>query len=65
MIVPLGTDANGFRPHGVKSYGFFPAILPAAALGSMHGDAEFLPVDAIAPAMEILFDALRAVASSR
>ena len=29
MIVPYGTDSNGFRPRGVKSYGFTPAILPA------------------------------------
>jgi acetylornithine deacetylase/succinyl-diaminopimelate desuccinylase-like protein len=62
MIVPFGTDANGFRPHGVKSYGFFPAILPAAVLGSMHGDAEFIPVDALGPAIEIFYEALRATA---
>ena len=60
MIVPFGTDANGYRPRGVKSYGFIPAILPAAALASMHGDAEFMPLDAIGPAIEILFDALKA-----
>jgi acetylornithine deacetylase/succinyl-diaminopimelate desuccinylase-like protein len=59
MIVPFGTDANNFRPGGVKSYGFFPAILPAAALGSMHGDAEFMPVPALAEAIEVLFDALK------
>lgn len=64
MIVPFGTDANGYRPRGVKSYGFFPAILPAAALASMHGDAEFIPLDALGPATEILFDALKATASS-
>jgi acetylornithine deacetylase/succinyl-diaminopimelate desuccinylase-like protein len=62
MIVPFGTDSNGFRPRGVKSYGFFPAVLPAAALGSMHGDAEFIPVDALGPAIEIFFEALRATA---
>ena len=33
MIVPYGTDANVFRPRGVKSYGFTPAILPAAGAG--------------------------------
>lgn len=63
MIVPYGTDANGFRPRGVKSYGFVPAILPAAALASMHGDAEFIPLDALGPAIEILFDALKQTAS--
>jgi acetylornithine deacetylase/succinyl-diaminopimelate desuccinylase-like protein len=62
IIVPFGTDANGFRPHGVKSYGFFPAILPAAVLASMHGDAEFIPVDALGTAIEIFYEALRATA---
>ena len=28
MTVPYGTDANGFRPRGVKSYGIFPGIIP-------------------------------------
>jgi acetylornithine deacetylase/succinyl-diaminopimelate desuccinylase-like protein len=60
MIVPFGTDANGYRPRGVKSYGFIPAILPAAALASMHGDAEFMPLDAVGSAIEILFDAIKA-----
>jgi acetylornithine deacetylase/succinyl-diaminopimelate desuccinylase-like protein len=61
MVVPYGTDANSYRPKGVKSYGFFPGIAPAAAIGSMHGDAEFIPTDAILPAIQILFEALRDV----
>jgi acetylornithine deacetylase/succinyl-diaminopimelate desuccinylase-like protein len=65
MIVPFGTDANGFRPFGVKSYGFMPAIIPAAAIASMHGDAEFIPVDAIGPAIQMFFEAVREVAGSR
>ena len=65
MVVPYGTDANGFRPRGVKSYGFFPGVVPAAAIGSMHGDAEFIPVDAIGPAIQILFEALKETASVR
>ena len=59
MVVPYGTDANGYRPKGVKSYGFFPAILPAASIMSMHGDAEFIPTDSLLPAIQILFDAVR------
>ena len=58
MIVPYGTDANGFRPLGVKSYGFTPAILSASVLAEMHGDAEHIPVAALGPAIRILFDAL-------
>ena len=63
MVVPYGTDANGFRPRGVKSYGFTPVIVPAAGVMSMHGDAEFLPVDSVGPAIQILFEALRETVS--
>jgi acetylornithine deacetylase/succinyl-diaminopimelate desuccinylase-like protein len=63
MVVPYGTDANGYRRGGVKSYGFFPAIVPAASILSMHGDAEFIPTDAIGPAIEILYEALKETAA--
>ncbi len=63
MTVPYGTDGNGFRPRGVKAYGFFPAIIPAASILSMHGDAEFLPADALGPAIQILFEAVKQTAS--
>jgi acetylornithine deacetylase/succinyl-diaminopimelate desuccinylase-like protein len=62
MIVPYGTDANSFRSRGVKSYGFTPAILPADVVASMHGDAEHVPLEAIGPAIQILFDAISATA---
>ena len=58
MIVPYGTDSNDFRARGVKSYGFVPLIVPALAVASMHGDAEFLPVDAVLPAIQIVYEAL-------
>jgi len=58
MVVPYGTDGNGYRANGVKSYGFFPGILGAASIESMHGDAEFMPVDSLAPAIQILYEAL-------
>jgi acetylornithine deacetylase/succinyl-diaminopimelate desuccinylase-like protein len=65
MTVPYGTDGNGFRPQGVKVYGFFPGIVPAASILSMHGDAEFIPADALGPAIQILFEALKETSSSR
>ena len=65
MIVPYGTDANSFRARGVKSYGFTPAILPADVVASMHGDAEYVPVDALGPAIQILYDALVETAGKR
>ena len=63
MTVPYGTDGNGFRPRGVKVYGFFPGIVPAASILSMHGDSEFIPVDAVGPAIQILFEALKDTAA--
>jgi acetylornithine deacetylase/succinyl-diaminopimelate desuccinylase-like protein len=63
MTVPYGTDGNSYRPNGVKAYGFFPGIVPAASILSMHGDAEFIPVDALGPAIQILFEALKQTAS--
>jgi acetylornithine deacetylase/succinyl-diaminopimelate desuccinylase-like protein len=59
MLIPYGTDSNAYRPRGVKAYGFVPALLPADALASMHGDAEFFPVDQLGRAARILFEALR------
>ena len=63
MTVPYGTDGNGYRARGVKNYGFFPGIVPAASILSMHGDSEFIPVDAIGPAIQILYEALKETAS--
>lgn len=59
MVIPYGTHSDRFRPPGVKSDGFTPAILPAAAVRSMHGDAEFVPLDALGPAIQIFFEALQ------
>ena len=64
-LVPYATDSNGFRPLGVKSYGFTPAILPADVVASMHGDAEYVPTDAIGPAIRIIYDALVETARKR
>ena len=60
MLIPYGTDSNAFRPKGVKSYGLFPAILPADVVAQMHGDAERMPLAAVKEASEVLVEALRA-----
>jgi acetylornithine deacetylase/succinyl-diaminopimelate desuccinylase-like protein len=59
ILIPYGTDSNAYRPRGVMAYGFVPALLPADALASMHGDAEFFPIDQLGRAARILFEALR------
>jgi acetylornithine deacetylase/succinyl-diaminopimelate desuccinylase-like protein len=58
-LIPYGTDSNAFRPKGVKSYGIFPAILSADTVASMHGDAERVPLDGVAEAAAVFFEALQ------
>jgi acetylornithine deacetylase/succinyl-diaminopimelate desuccinylase-like protein len=59
MLIPYGTDSNAFRPRGVKSYGVFPAILPADVVAGMHSDTEHIPVTAVTEGARVYFEALR------
>ena len=59
MLIPYGTDSNAFRPRGVKSYGIFPALLPAAVVASMHGDGEHVSLAGVREGAQIFFEALR------
>jgi acetylornithine deacetylase/succinyl-diaminopimelate desuccinylase-like protein len=59
IVIPYTTDSNAFRPKGVKSYGIFPAILPAAVVGQMHGDAERVPLDGVREAAEVFYEVVR------
>ena len=59
ILIPYGTDSNAFRPRGVKSYGIFPALLPADVVASMHGDGEHISLASVREASEIFFEALR------
>ena len=64
MIIPYGTDSNGFRPKGVKSYGFNPLVLPFSVVSSMHSDEERIPLDGIGSGIRILFEALKETAGT-
>ena len=59
LLIPYGTDSNAFRPRGAKSYGVFPAVIPAAILTEMHADAERVPLDAVREAVQVFFETLR------
>jgi acetylornithine deacetylase/succinyl-diaminopimelate desuccinylase-like protein len=59
LLIPYGTDANAFRPKGVKAYGVFPALLPADVVASMHGDGEHVNLASVREASQIFFEALR------
>jgi acetylornithine deacetylase/succinyl-diaminopimelate desuccinylase-like protein len=60
ILIPYGTDSNAFRPRGVKSYGIFPALLPADVVASMHGDGEHVSLTSVHEGAQVLFEALRA-----
>jgi acetylornithine deacetylase/succinyl-diaminopimelate desuccinylase-like protein len=59
LLIPYGTDSNAFRPKGVKSYGIFPALLPADVVASMHGDGEHVSLASVREGTQVLFEALR------
>jgi acetylornithine deacetylase/succinyl-diaminopimelate desuccinylase-like protein len=59
ILIPYGTDSNAFRPRGVKSYGIFPALLPADVVASMHGDGEHISLAAVREGAQLFFEALR------
>ena len=59
MLIPYGTDSNAFRPRGVKSYGIFPALLPADVVASMHGDGEHISLASVREGAQLFFEALR------
>jgi acetylornithine deacetylase/succinyl-diaminopimelate desuccinylase-like protein len=59
ILIPYGTDSNAFRPKGVKSYGIFPALLPADVVASMHGDGEHVSLTSVREGAQVLFEALR------
>jgi acetylornithine deacetylase/succinyl-diaminopimelate desuccinylase-like protein len=65
MIIPYGTDSNAFRPHGVKAYGVFPTTLSADTVGSMHGDAERVPLAGLKESADVFFEALKALEAAR
>ena len=59
MLIPYGTDSNAFRARGVKSYGIFPALLPADVVASMHGDGEHISLASVREGAQLFFEALR------
>jgi acetylornithine deacetylase/succinyl-diaminopimelate desuccinylase-like protein len=59
ILIPYGTDSNAFRPKGVKSYGIFPALLPADVVASMHGDGEHVSLSSVREGAQVIFEALR------
>jgi acetylornithine deacetylase/succinyl-diaminopimelate desuccinylase-like protein len=53
------TDCRFFRERGVPAYGFLPLVLPQDLIATMHGIDERIPVDALGPAVRVVYEALR------
>lgn len=54
-----GTDSRFFRTHNVPAYGLVPMLLPYELIATMHGVDERVPVDALGPAVRVVYEALR------
>jgi acetylornithine deacetylase/succinyl-diaminopimelate desuccinylase-like protein len=63
LMLPYGTDSNAFRKSGVKSYGINPLVLPADIIATMHADNERLPVGELGKAVQVFYEAIRAMNS--
>jgi acetylornithine deacetylase/succinyl-diaminopimelate desuccinylase-like protein len=59
ILVPFGTDSAKFRKKGITSYGLIPSVIDLGTIGSMHSDAERLPVAEFLKGLHIYFDVLR------
>jgi acetylornithine deacetylase/succinyl-diaminopimelate desuccinylase-like protein len=60
ILVPYSTDSSKFRQKGAPAYGLLPSVIDLETFGSMHGDAERVPVDEFLKGVRIYFDILRA-----
>jgi acetylornithine deacetylase/succinyl-diaminopimelate desuccinylase-like protein len=59
ILVPFSTDSSKFRKRSIASYGFMPSVIDLGTIGSMHSDAERLPVAEFLKGLHIYFDVLR------
>lgn len=58
MLVPHGTDSVKLRLKGIDAYGFTPMVLDMSTAGSMHSDAEHIPLDEFHRGIRIFYDVL-------
>jgi hypothetical protein len=56
MLVPHGTDSVKLRLKKVIAYGVTPMVLDLSTAGSMHGDAERIPVAEFHRGIRIFYD---------
>jgi acetylornithine deacetylase/succinyl-diaminopimelate desuccinylase-like protein len=58
FLIPYSTDSSAFRARGATAYGFLPAEVDAAVIGSMHGDAERFPAKEMERGVRLMYGIL-------
>ena len=61
MVSTGFTDSHFFRDLGIVSYGFDPTVIPAEIEGTIHGNDERIPVEAVKEGLWRLLEVLELV----
>lgn len=61
-LTPFGTDGDRFRRSDRQVYGFFPVVLSAEEVMSMHSDAERMPVAPYEKGLRIFYEVVEGIA---
>jgi acetylornithine deacetylase/succinyl-diaminopimelate desuccinylase-like protein len=61
-LTPFGTDGNFFRRPDRHVYGFFPVVLSAEEVMSMHSDAERMPVAPYEKGLRMFYEVVSGIA---
>lgn len=61
-LTPFGTDGNFFRRPDRHVYGFFPVVLSAEEVMSMHSDAERMPIAPYEKGLRMFYEAVLGIA---
>ena len=61
-LTPFGTDGNYFRRRDRHVYGFFPVVISAEEVMSMHSDVERLPVAPYEKGLRMFYEVVAGIA---
>lgn len=61
-LTPFGTDGNFFRRPDRHVYGFFPVMLSAEEVMSMHSDAERMPIAPYEKGLRMFYEVVAGIA---
>src|SRR5262249_48403098 len=63
-LTPFGTDGNFFRRPDRHVYGFFPVVMSAEEVMSMHSDAERVPVAPFEKGLRMFYEVVAGMATT-